>query len=286
MFKRKISLKLKIPLFLFFLISIYFFAEYRTGGFRTYKIVFDPERGDGREGDEENILEIFSQKFIYFDKGRQSFVFKSSDEKYVIKFLNIRNLYYPEFLKHVPISIIKSSIKRKRRRTPQTFDSLRLAYFLKDETAILYTNIDVKKRLNKKITLVNRYGAEVLFDLDRSFFVVQRVAKPIFEHLDSGLDDRCFKSSLDAFLVCVRSRLKKGIADDDISVGRNYGFIGDRVIIMDIGKLYREDRLKDPRFYKEELVRSTKDLKRWLIKKYPKMVSYLENRVNSPLICQ
>jgi hypothetical protein len=279
--------KLKKPFFFVFLLAVcYFLAEGRTDGFRTPKILFKVNYKTNLRkkvlcGEKRTELEkILSKKFVYLGRGRQSFVFESGE--YVIKFLNYRNIYYPKFLRFLKIPVLQKSLDRKDRRFPMTFDSIALCYDrLSYETALIYSNIG-KDRLNKKLKLNNRYGQEFEIDLDSTYFVLQRKVKPLYETLNGYYErggEKALKLGINSFLGLIFSRCEKFIADDDLNSGKNCGFLGKRAVIIDVGKLYLDESLKEEVFFRGEVFRSVKFFRRWLLKNYPDLVTYLDEKM-------
>jgi hypothetical protein len=275
----------KIFFLILFLVFCYFLAEIRTDGFRTPKIVFKVDYktslGSVFCEDKSEVDEILSKKFVYLGRGRQSFVFESGE--YVIKFLNYRNIYYPKFLKFLKIPILQRSLDRKDRRFPMTFDSIALCCDkLRDETALIHSNIGGDKGVDRKLRIENKYGQEFEVDLDSTYFVLQRKVKPLYETLNGYYERggvKELKLGIDSFLKLIFSRCRKLIADDDLNSGKNCGFLDRRAVIIDVGKLYLDESLRDEVSFKVEVLRSTKFFRRWLLKNYPEVVGYLDEKI-------
>lgn len=274
--------------FVFVLIFLYFFAENRTDGFRTTKINFhDKYKGFSSKNFEE-VKEIFSQKFRYLGRGRQFFVFESEDKEYVIKFINYNNIYPLYILKKFSfINLVNKSVKRKQKRYPITFESIKLAFDdLKEETAIICFNFNNSDELKKNIQIISKYGQPFSIDLDKTYFLVQKKIDPIYPTLErffvEGGDDK-LKKGLNSILDLFIERTKKGISDDDLNIDDNVGFIKDEAKIIDIGKLFKDGNLKDKKNIKKEVLKSTKFLMIWLKKKYPHLSFYLEKEIDKKI---
>lgn len=270
---------------LFFFIFFWFLAEIRTDGFRTSKIMFDlpTEWRIHPLSKEENseINNILSQSFTYLGRGRQCFVFESADQKYVLKFINYNNVSYPSFLKAFPIGILKNSLKRRDERYPLTFSSMVLAFEnLQKETGLVYVHLDDVK-FKRKVLIKNKYGQALKVDLDKTCFILQKKAKPLFSSLEEFYlkeKEAGLKKAIDEFLNVVVARCKKNIADDDFNAEMNIGFYKEKALIIDTGKLYTAD-LQDKEIFKNELFYSTKFLKIWLEKHHQEALPYLEKKI-------
>ncbi|KPK32561.1 MAG: hypothetical protein AMS24_03890 [Chlamydiae bacterium SM23_39] len=270
--------------YIFFLAFLYFFSESRTDGFRTTKIIFNFNNKNYSNKNFEDYEKIFSQKFTYLGRGRQFFVFESEDKKYVIKFINYNNICPIYILKKFSfINFVKKSIERKNKRYPLTFGSIKLAFNrLKDEAAIIYIHLNDMYKIKKKIQIISKYGQPFKIDLDKTVFFVQKKIDPIYPSLE-----RCYmeggeellKKRLNNVLDLFILRAKKCVSDDDLNVETNIGFIKDKAKIIDIGKLFKDDKLKNKKNFKKEILKSTKFLRLWVKKKYPSISFYLDKEI-------
>lgn len=276
------------PFAIFFLaLFLGFLAESQTDGFRTDKI-FVPqahffERSEPSRPSEQ-IKEILDQKFIYLGRGRQCFVFESQDHKYVLKFLNKCNFRIPLFLKNLTfLPFIKHIVERKEKKREITRRSITLTYEkLKDESKILFMNLTPSGQL-PKIILKNRANIEFEIDLNRSFFILQQKALLFFEALNqfNKDDPQGLQQGIDAYFDLVRSRISKRIADDDKNIATNIGFVGKEAILIDFGRLYFDENLKNSQDKKTELMRSTDMLRKWLTTRFSEKVAYLDEKIEN-----
>ena len=124
-------------------------AHYFTDGFKINKIFFkescqkEEYLQDKPFEISKDLNEILSQPFRYLSKGRQSFVFVSMDDKYVIKLVS-------QYKFHKPIWAIffeklnllsqhqKNILIEKKQRKERAFTSYKIAnLYLKNETALV-----------------------------------------------------------------------------------------------------------------------------------------------------
>ncbi|MFS8562984.1 MAG: hypothetical protein LVR00_01060 [Rhabdochlamydiaceae bacterium] len=76
----------------------------------------------------------------------------------------------------------------------------------------------------------------------------------------------------------------QGIRDNDNGLRRNYGYMGNRAISIDVGSFVLDDSLKDPVIAQIELERKTKQLGQWLTNEAPELLPYFNEELQSSLI--
>jgi hypothetical protein len=222
--------------------------------------------------DLECLNDIFSQKFVYLDRGTLSYAFVSEDQKYVVKFLNMEHLTPKTWLKFIPFSDLNKyrtrKVDQRAQRLKKIFAMHKLCYErFKEETGLLFVHLNKTKNLNKKITLIDRKGKEWPIDLDTTVFLVQEKAELIYSRLGKLIKEGDLagaKMAKEAMLKFIASRCQKGLVDHDKGVGKNYGFVGDRVIQIDISELAES---RDHPDLEVERVRQKMDT--WIQNHYP-----------------
>ena len=275
--------------FLIFICFLCFFAVKRTDNFQTNKLKQPSKilkkcqllgKKEFDEKDFKKIEKILSQNFYYLDKGRQAYVFLSFDKKYVIKFINYKSIYYPKFLKNFEkFNFIKRILKRRDKKLKLTINGLFLASnILKEEAKTVFSNID-QNIFKKKIRIFNKYGQKFEVNLNDTLFVIQEKMDSFISSFEKCTNKKCFKNRLDQIIKTIEKRVKKGIADDDIDIFKNMGFLNGKFFILDTGRLYLNKNLKtDKASFEKEMVLSTKKLKKWL-KDDVSMQNYLDEKI-------
>jgi hypothetical protein len=267
-----------------------FLAETRTDGFRTSKVMFDLNFDPSFEietitdKDLSKAQEIFRQNFIYLGRGRQYFVFESVDGKYVIKLLNHNNFSYPSILKRLSfIKPIDKIVKRKDHKYPLTFSSMKLSFEnLKREAKLIYINLNKDIKLHKSIKISNKCGSSFIIDLDKTIFILQKKVSPFFTSLEKIYEtekEAGIQLALDEYLKFVTNRCVNNIADDDPTIQDNMGFKNHIPVLIDTGRLYVNEHLKEKYCMTEEMLKSTKFLRKWLSIKHPEQVSFLDHKI-------
>lgn len=208
---------------------------------------YNPDWAIEEPQDTTPLKSILNQKFKYLAAGAQSYAFVSEDEKFVVKFFimkhqipRLSDLWHPE------------KVEVRKQNLLSIFKAHKLAYDeLKSDTGLIYIHLNKSHHLQTPLQIVDRIGRTFLIDLDQTEFVIQEKAELIFTRLKKLLDQgdkekvqQCIQSTL----ALVQRRLEQRITDQDKAVKHNYGFVGDRAILLDIGRI--EKTTPNPDHYK------------------------------------
>lgn len=265
----------------------YKFCYLKTSGFNIGRISsnydFNPE-WEVSHVNEDLLNKASKQKFSFLGSGGQCFAFVSEDDKYVIKFYKHDTARLPFFMKYFPIPkkyFPKREIQRKKRlkRLFRDFNSFKLSYeYLEKETALLYLHLNKTNYLNRKITIIDRVHISHTLDLDKMVFILQKkadLAYPYLKHLAEKKDFNKAKHAMQSICDLIFSRLQKGIYDEDAKIHRNFGFIQDHAILIDVGRLKFDEKRKNPAIQQTDLQKITKPFKEWLKKEIPEFETFL-----------
>lgn len=273
----------------FFTITLLLFGSFRvyyqlTDDFRLSNISIDLSHRKEWETEplsqsETKLLDqILKQKFTYLGKGAQSYVFKSNDNQYVIKFFKFKHLRPSFYLQALPslsfLATYKEGVaKRKARKLNDVFQGYHTAYELhKDEAGLIYIHLNKSNHLNTILTVYDKLGRSHQIDLDQYVFLVQKKGETLQTVIKSLLKNQKIdlaKDRIHQILDLYVAEYKKGIYDFDHGVLHNTGFIDQKPIHLDVGKLKREEKMKDPSFYKQDLEIVYKKIDHWLQKNFP-----------------
>lgn len=237
--------------------------------------------------DKENQFDtILNQKFYYVGKGAQSYAFQSADDKYILKFFKFKHLKPSIFVDLIPpIGFLKDyknkQIERKTRLLNSVFDGYRLAYDVHaNETGLIYIHLNKSNHLHKVAKVIDKIGLEKTINLDEVPFILQEKVKTtravmtdLMNKNDIAGAEKKIKQIFDLYLL----EYSKGIYDRDHGVMHNTGFIEDRPIHLDVGKLTKDDRMKDPANYKQDLLLIVKKFNVWFKINYPKDYAQIKN---------
>ncbi|MGD2168816.1 MAG: hypothetical protein PVI40_01075 [Chlamydiota bacterium] len=278
-------------------ISLFLIVGYvgylRLDGFQVQKIInselSSPKwdiQGDVSAGKKKEISKLLKQDFIYLNKGHQCFVFESADGKYVLKLINHDRFKLPEFLRFFSFLPFMRKIEsnRKKRLRP-TYESFYLAYkYLKKETGLIYMQLGENDLSSDYISLIDRTKIKHKVPIANLQFMIQRKVEMIYPTLDKIYHEEgkeAFKNAIDSFARVLITRCLKNIADDDLDVAINYGFIENKAVLIDPGRLFYQKNLSQTENIQKELLKSSKNFRAWLQDNYPEFVPEFEKRLMS-----
>ena len=230
---------------------------------------------------------ILSQKFTYLSSGAQCYAFISEDQKYVIKFFRIKYLTPKYWLSYIPIPWLDrlrfEKIDMRERRRKETYDSFRLVMEdFKEETALLFTHFSKTHYPHDKVILVDKLGVKHIVSLNKVPFVLQKKAEMIYPYVSTLIREGKRELALESLinvLLLIKERSLKGYVDKDGGVSSNYGFIDGRPVEIDLGRVVRDDSIKDPVNYLQEILRVSKKIESWLQLSYPELTEEFQERV-------
>jgi hypothetical protein len=263
---------------------LYQFCEKETAGFSVAKIA-PAANEQGKENLPEGVAKILEQKFHYFAKGGQAFVFLSEDGKYVLKFL--RRRFCPEFLLSFPLpKFLKLAIEKKRayvqkkwKRDAKSYELARDE--LSSETGLLWLHLN-RSSQDRAVEISDKLNIVHKLNLDQHAFLLQKRAEPILTHLEWQIRQKKIdeaKKTLDQMIALVLLRLDKQIVDEDLHLDKNLGFLEGKPVFIDIGRLKKEERAKNPQEARLYLSSLFARLKKWLGEQDPDLANYLTKMI-------
>ena len=202
---------------------------------------------------------IFSQEFHYLASGSQSYAFESADGKYVLKFFKMKHLTtsFSDYFR-------PGKVQHRIENLQKIFDAHKLAFdHIREESGLVFLHLNPTEDMHRTITISDRLHRRHTVNLDNYAFLVQEKAELIFTHMERLLKDGDIKGVLQAQKsICslIQNRIAKGFADQDKAVSHNYGFVGDRPVQVDIGRLFRGTK-------EGEYERICKRMERWMEEK-------------------
>jgi hypothetical protein len=226
----------------------------------------------------DEINAILSKPFAYLGKGHQTYAFVSDDQQFVLKFIKFTYLKPSSTLGWLPsLPAIKKYRERqqkwKQKRFLRVFAGYRLAYEANsDRTGIVYVHLVKSNDLNKVITVTDRFGLNHQIDLDQAFFIVQRkgvMTREALTYLLTHQDVAGAKQKIQQIFDLYLDEYKKGLTDSDHNVMYNTGFVGEKAIHIDVGRM-TQNQDKDPEKFKTDLKKiAQKRFGKWLKANYP-----------------
>lgn len=268
------------------------FCHFQTRGFQTVKIVshLSPspqwETPLASPNEMARLKAIFSQPFYYFGSGGQSYAFLSQDGQVVLKLFKMHNIRQYPLLYHLALPGVLDRfriafLQWQKQKLKRVFSSSRLAYTeLKESSGLLFLNLNPAPQYKDlEIILIDNIGVQHCLNLAKIPFALQYRADPALAALQFHLlhkDLYSCRKVLNNVVDCLMARYQKGIADIDPSVRRNIGLLKDRAISIDIGSFFYCRELEP----KNELLKDTRRLRRWLKRRCPELAVYLDQLIN------
>ncbi len=232
--------------------------------------------------------DALSQKFHYLGYGGQCFVFASEDGNYVIKFFKhkIRKPYSLLLNISLPGFIDKKRQHRLNKilfKLNRDFTSYKIAFEeLREETGLIYVQLNKKKWLNRTIHIIDKIGIEHSISLDDFEFIVQKKAQLIYPYIENLIQKNdlwAFKQTLHAICNKIICRSQKGIFDEDLGIHRNLGFIADEPIFMDVGRFVKDPARKNPLIYRSDLFTLMNRFRAWLNIHHPELLPLFDSEL-------
>ena len=227
---------------------------------------------------------LLDQPFAYLDKGAQTYVFESQDQKYVLKFNRIpsrlRRFHFGSIFTPRKTSKEKLSGQKKLSRAYQSYF---LAYqYLQPESGVVYIHLHPTTELQKKIHLIDRTGNHYHVSIDKLGFVLQKKGNPFIPLIQRALKRGQMETAqrmIDSLFSVIQSRCLKGITDRDSMHYDNYGWLEGSAVHLDIGRFAEKDEVKTPLGMRQEIVRVTSPLAENLEKNSPELFDYYQKKI-------
>lgn len=244
------------------------------------------------ELESNKIANALDQKYYYLGKGCQTYVFVSEDGKYVIKFFKHKHLRLDWWWKYLPLpssyqEFRTQKLKLKKAKLKALFASVKLAYDkLQEETGILYLHLNKGKSPVSQLVIYDKLGSEHLLNLNQLEFYLQLYAEPVYPIIKTLGENKNFSEAtkvFDRLISVLISRSKKGIADLDHAMIQNLALLENRALIIDVGQLISDDKIKKPENYQQDIRMRSQPFIKWLKENQPILVPYFERSLNEAL---
>ncbi len=259
----------------FVALSLSWLAYTRTDGFAPWKIEAPLPSTESRVASDE-VKKILQEPFSYLGKGRQCFVFVSSDQRYVLKFFNKTYFQMPwfSFLCHK-----KEKAKRDKRRI--FFEKSYEIAFKEFGEKIVHLHLAPSSDLFSK-EIEGPAHQTFKIDLNQTPFILQKRGDPFYASLQRIYEQEGMQGlyrEIDAFILQVSKRISRQIADGDSDVENNWGYVDGEIFHLDPGRLYFDPSLKSAARQKAEWHTATHLFIKWLKCNYPEASQYFEDQL-------
>jgi hypothetical protein len=221
---------------------------------------------------------ILDQKFYYIDKGAQSYAFKSENDQYVLKFFKFKHLkphWFIEALPSIPpFNHFKEHTRiRKKRKLDGVFEGYETAFeYNKEGSQLVYLHLLPTDYINKSTVVIDKLGREHLIEMDQIVFLIQKKGEPLRDRLKFALnqgDIQAAQNDLSLILNMYVDEYRKGIYDRDHGVLQNTGMIHSQPFHLDVGKISKNEQMKEKDYFKNDLELVIWKIDLWLKSNYP-----------------
>lgn len=265
-----------------------------TGGFMVSNITSDYsfdarwQVHDLYPSQKRDVDASLNQEYSYLGKGCQSYVFRSADNKYVLKFIKFQRFrpqawvnlftFIPQVAEYQGFKKIK-----KRHNLDKLFRSWTLAFeYLQEQTGILYVQVNKRLEAHRYLVIRDKLGIPHEIDLAQTEFLLQRRAQMLCPYIEELIAKEHFAEGMnliDNLLARLLAEYGQGFADNDHALMQNTGVLDGYPIHIDVGQFIYNDTVKSPDVYKKEIYEKTYVFARWLEKHAPVLSEHLKARL-------
>ncbi len=274
---------------LLILASLFFISCQRVQGFSLKKITSRTPTQEEHIGDElESIQALFDAPLTYIGSGNHTYAFVCADRSHVVKFFKQNHFGPYTWLDYLPLPEKLNPWRIPRKKAFATsrreaFGSLELAKkHLKDQTGLIYLHLCRTNNIKRKTKLIYSETRQPICNIDKMEFIVQNYAKVGFKHihdlLDAGKKEEAM-SHLASYLKLIRQRCEKGLADRDLQFFKNFGFVGDKPIEIDITDFCQKHAMKDKDNWAKEVKAASRELIDFVQNECPDLLDQFKEKI-------
>ena len=133
--------------------------------------------------------------------------------------------------------------------------------------------------MKSKVHIIDQQNASHYISLDSIPFVLQKKTLLLFSYVDELIQKEKTKEAMSSLLLVldlVKDRCQRGFAEQDGSLEKNYGFIGNRAVFVDVERLVQDDSLTTPLSTLREVFKVSQKISEWLDKTHPSLTAEFE----------
>lgn len=226
-----------------------------------------------------------SQPYCYLGSGGQCDAFVSQDDHYVIKFFKQKKFAIPEWMEHFPLPFLIGPLKNKKvakreQKRAKVFSAFKLCFdAFQEETGLVYLHLNPTQGLFRTLSLQDAKGNKHAIPLDSVEFVLQKKAKLAYSVIDAHAAHGNLaeaKQAIDQLLKLHIAFYQKGLRNRDAKFKANCGFIDEKAVLIDVGRVVYSEEIKNPKNYTQELLQITPPFRKYLAKEHPELLPYFD----------
>ena len=230
---------------------------------------------------DETLKMYFQQSFSYLGKGAQCYAFLSEDGTVVLKFFKKKHLVPSFFDRWYPL---QAKMEKRFKKQKVLFQGYELAMEKNQkESGLIAVSLNSQRRFSLFVSVKDKLGLNWTINLDEVAFVLQEKATSLREtlihHLKRGEVSAAVKK-IERVYDHYYGEYQKGIVDSDHGFTHNVGFIDDRVVHFDVGKMRSDPAIRDPLRIKQEFLSLSSRLKRWIAKNFPDQLEEISSAID------
>lgn len=218
------------------------------------------------------IRALFDKPFTYLAKGKQSYVFLSSDGKYVLKLFRFNRCKAPFGTKAIQMIYRFLGRRTKELKDPSLANEMMLySSFLAyskapRQTGVVWAHLNPKSGITPFI-IRDKLGRKHSVDPNYYSFVIQKKGDLFLKTLRKETAD-LRREHIRSFAALLKELEELQLYNADPKLGNNFGILDEKVIFMDVGSFSSSLPHRD--------VDYSRSLRRWLEKNFPSDMIYLD----------
>lgn len=228
----------------------------------------------------ERLRSIFSKPFVYEGEGDQYYLFASQNNEYLLKFFKMRKLTPKYWLNYIPFPWLEqerlNKIGHRERARQEVFGNFKSAFEeFRHQTSLCFIHFFNTNWLKSRVQIFDQENSPHWVNLDGVPFVLQRKTVKLFDYVEDLILKNKNKeaiSSLVLLLDLVKDRCLRGFADQDGDLERDYGFVGNRAVFIDVEGLEKDESLKNPLSVLREVFKISQKINDWLSLHHPHLL--------------
>jgi hypothetical protein len=229
----------------------------------------------------ERLRSVFSQSFTYLSESDQCYLFVSQNNDYLLKFFKMRKLTPKYWLNYIPLPWLEqerlNKIGHRERSRQELLGNFKSAFEgFRHQTSLFFIHFFSTEFLKSKVHIIDQQNTSHYVYLDSVPFVLQRKSVPLFEHIETLIENRKTKEAMSSLLLVldlVKDQCQRGFGEHEINLEKDYGFIGNRVVFVDVERLVKDDSLKNPLSTLREVFKVSQKISEWLEQSHPSLAT-------------
>ncbi|MCC6127934.1 MAG: hypothetical protein IT584_01895, partial [Chlamydiae bacterium] len=187
----------------------------------------------------EEVLSILAQPFSFLQRGSQTYVFASEDQKYVLKIF-AKPLKEYRFQRYTGKGKPHLSKDHRRERVSGALQGYHLAEKLpQSASALIYTHLNLTENELPSTQIRDIFKRRYNLPLDRYRFVLQKKCEPLaptLQKLARAGQIQEIQRLIQSYNKAIARRTSLSIRNSDTEFRKNFGILDGEVVEFDVGE--------------------------------------------------